>query len=151
MGVLPKIVGVDQYVSANGLLKAGVELIAKAGLDGHRIRAEHVLSQSAYSGCVRQEEVFIERRFKRPGVGHAQNGSRLFDVVSDAGARLRTGFRDQTVIAVQAETNVELEVSHRDPVLRIECVLINVGGGVEGEQPAAAGEIERKQAGREGR
>ena len=36
-------------------------------------------------------------------------------------------------------------------ILRVERVLIDVGGGVEGEQASAAGQIERKQAGRERR
>src|SRR5579863_530370 len=43
MRVLPEIVGIDQYESSNGLLKARVELIAKAGLDRDRGRSEHVL------------------------------------------------------------------------------------------------------------
>src|SRR5258706_12012361 len=45
--VFPEVVGVDQYVSPNGLLKSGVELIAKAWLDRHRSRSKHVLGEPA--------------------------------------------------------------------------------------------------------
>ena len=44
VGVLPEVIGVEQQIPADGLLQAGVELVAVAGLDGHRIGAEHVLA-----------------------------------------------------------------------------------------------------------
>ena len=44
---------------------------------------------------------------------------------------------------VQAEADVEQEVARRDFILRVEGVLIDVGGGMEAEAGSAAREIER--------
>src|SRR6185369_15237322 len=35
VGVLPEVIGVQQQIAAEGLLQAGVELVASAGLDGN--------------------------------------------------------------------------------------------------------------------
>src|SRR6202035_3233197 len=45
----------------------------------------------------------------------------------------------------------ELEVPRRDPILRKERVLVDIGGGVKIEQAPAAGQIKGEQARREGR
>src|ERR1700719_772386 len=100
MCVLPEVVGIDQHEFANGLLKAGVELIAKSRLNRYAGGAKYILGQPADAGSARQQEVFIEWCFKSPRIGSAQNRSGFLDVVSEAQARLWTRFRHQTVIVI---------------------------------------------------
>ena len=51
--------------------------------------------------------------------------------------------RSQAVVVLAAKAHVEQEVAHRDGILRIERVLVDIVRAVEAEQIAAAREIER--------
>jgi hypothetical protein len=93
----------------------------------------------------------FKRSLEGAGVGHAQDGAGLLDVVRDPTARLGPGLRRQAVVAVQAEAEVELEIAHLDAVLDVERVLVDVGGGVKVERTPVAREIEGQQAGEERR
>ena len=103
VGELPEIVGVHQEEFADGLLEAGIELIAESGLNGDGGRAEDILRKSAGAGGARKQQVLIERRFESAGVGGAQNGGGLLDVVGEAQPRLRAVVLGQAVVAVKAE------------------------------------------------
>ena len=48
MGELPEVIGVQKQTLADGLLRPGIELVALARLDGHRI--------SAHAGGVREKQ-----------------------------------------------------------------------------------------------
>jgi hypothetical protein len=52
---------------------------------------------------------------------------------------------------IEAQAEVELEISHRDRILGIEGVLVNVGGGVEIEQASTTSQIEWQNAWRKRR
>src|ERR1700682_1477301 len=143
MRVFPEVVGIDQQEFANGLLKAGVELIAKSRLNRYSAGANYILCGSPDASSARKQEVFIEGRFESPRIGNAQNRSGFLDVVSDAEAWLRARLRNQAIIAVQAEADVEHKVAQGNGVLRIECVVIDIRGGVEIEWLSAAGQVER--------
>src|ERR1019366_7455632 len=117
-------------VFADGLLETGVELVAAAGPNGRGYAAENVLVQSAHSGGAREEQVFVERRFKRAGVCDAQHGPRPLDVVSDADPRFGAVVGAKAGIAVGAETDIEQEMAPRDGILRIHRELIDVAGAV---------------------
>ena len=105
--VLPEVVGVNQQVPADRLLKAGIELIPVAGLHRHAYGAEDILRQPAESGRAGEQKVLVERGFHGAGVGNAQNRSGAFDVVGDAEPRLRAGGGGLAVVAIEAETRCE--------------------------------------------
>src|SRR5882724_7793997 len=139
MRVLPEVVGVDQQEPADSLLKAGVELIAVSGSKRRGGSSEHVGGETAPSGSARKQEILVERSFHRPGVGDPQDRSGLFDVVGDSQAGLRAGFRDQTVVMVEAKTEGEYEVACGDGIVNVGGELIDIGRRVKGEKiPAAA-------------
>ena len=148
MRELPEVVGVDQQVLSNRLLKAPVELVAEARLNRHAGRTEYVLGQPADPGRAREQQILIERCFKSSRVSYPQNRSGLLDVISNP-SRGSGPVRNQTIVTVKAEPNVEQEVACRDRILRIERVLVDVGGGME-PRAFRRGQVEGKQADEKG-
>src|SRR6266404_3219354 len=134
MGVLPEVVGIDQQELADRLLKSGVELIAVSRSQRRGGCSEHVRGEPAQSGGARKQEIFVERSFHRPGVGNPQDRSSLLDVVGDSQAGLRTGFRDQTVVMVEAKTESEYEAARGERIVNVGGELIDIGCGVKGEK-----------------
>src|SRR4029077_1640966 len=96
--VLPEVVGIDQQEFSDGLLKAGIELVAKTGLNCDSIRSKHVLGQASHAGGAGEEQILIKGRFHGPGVGDAKNCPGALDVVGDADAWLGLGFRHEAII-----------------------------------------------------
>ena len=85
--VLPQIVGIDDQVFPEGLLKARVEFISLPGKDGSR-RAEKRFGDGI-SNRAGEHQVFVEGGFHHAGVRNPQNRIRPFDVVCDSGPRFR--------------------------------------------------------------
>ena len=111
--VLPDVFAVKDKVLPKGLLETSVKLIAPtrtqrgsghAGTDrrrhdrvDHRIVASHA----------RQDQVLVERRFERAGVGNAQHGIGGLDIVGDAQARLRLCGAGNAIVVIESESQVE--------------------------------------------
>src|ERR1035437_9232777 len=142
---LPEMAGINQPVPADGLLKAGIELIPVAGLQRRTHGAKHVLRQAADSGRAREQKVLVERGFQRPRVGYAQYRSGAFDVVRYTEPRLRAGRFAKAIIPVETETWSERKMSKRNRILHVKRGLVDISGSVILEQLPATGQVVRNQ------
>ena len=101
--------------------------------------------EAADAGGAGEQQVLVEGRLHGAGVGGAENGSGLLDVVGDSGAGLEAVIGADAVIVLAAEAEFEQEVARLDGILDIERVLIDVAGGVEREEIPAACQVEGNQ------
>src|ERR1041385_2258982 len=129
-------------MAADSLLQTCVELVAMSGPNGYGLGSENALREAPGAREAGEQEVFIERRFQRPRVGNTQDRPGLLEVVGDTGARLETVISGGAGVVLSAKANLEQEIARLDRILHIEGILIDVGGCMEAEQTAAAGEIE---------
>lgn len=67
--IFPKVIAVDDQPLADALLKANIELIAPARLDGRGLRSKYILSESAAAGAARKDQILVERSFKGARIG----------------------------------------------------------------------------------
>src|SRR5215471_18008688 len=121
--VFPNIVGTDDQVFPERLLQTSVEFVSPAG--DERIGDARIALQRGHQGIdyriaaagAGQDQVFVERRFKRPSVGNTKDGMAWLDVVGDAQARLGLRRVADPVVNVAANSQVER------PVFPADCVL----------------------------
>ena len=109
IGEFPEVVGVHHEEAVDGLLKAGVELVA--GPRGGRHGAE-----GADAGA-RQQQVLVVRRFHGMGIRSAEHRAGPLDVVRDAGARLEPGGGCRAVVTVEADAAIHRPLAKGDVVL----------------------------------
>src|ERR1700677_3598695 len=122
VGIFPNVVPAEHKVLAESLLEAGMEFVAKTGLQGSRYprrtdeeRSKHGIRTSG----ARQHEVLVERRFQSARIGNAQNCVGRLDAVSDAHTWLRLAFYRETVVQIAADTDIEEPVPGLDLILNI--------------------------------
>ena len=130
VGVLPDVVAADDEVLADGLLEAGVELVAEAGLEGGGDAggAEEQRGEDGVAAALAGEhEVLVEGGLEGAGVGDAQDGAGLLDGVGDADAGLGLAGDGEAVVEVAADAEVEEPVAGLDLVLDVEGELLDVG------------------------
>ena len=76
--VLPDVFAVDDQVSAEGLLQAGMEFVAIAGSQRRqRLRGSRLAADSSTGDAASQageHQVLVERRLQRAGIGDAKHG-----------------------------------------------------------------------------
>ena len=128
--VLPDVLAADDSVLAEGLLEAGVELIAKAGTAARwRRRASSRAAGRArrWAALTGKDEILVERSFQRARIGDAEDGIGALDVVSDTESRLGLASNGQAVVEIAANAEIEEPVSGLDLVLQIERELLDVG------------------------
>ena len=128
--VFPNVIAADYEVCAEGLLQAGMELIAEAGLQCSRNprsaskqRRKNIVSASRTG----EHQIFIERSLKRTRIRDTQDGIGLLNVVRSAYARFRPTRDGQTVVEISADTEVEDPVSCLDLVQNIQSEFLDVG------------------------
>jgi hypothetical protein len=93
------------------LRKPGWSVVETPGCSEQR--GEHGVA-AAFAG---EDEVFVEGRFEGAGVGGAQDGAGLLDVVGEADARLGLAGDGEAVVEVAANAEVEEPVAGLDLVL----------------------------------
>ena len=88
--------------------------VAHAGRDRRRHqRVDHRVVAS----LAREHQVLVERSFHRAGVGNPQHGVGRLDVICDAQARLGLRGRDNAIVVVEAQAQIEGPVVLGDGVL----------------------------------
>ena len=65
VGELPEVIDIDEQEFVDGLLKAGVELVAEAGLNGYGVGGENVARETADTGGIGQHQILVEGRLHR--------------------------------------------------------------------------------------
>ena len=148
--VLPDVLAAENDSLAKSLLESGVKLIAETGahVSGYAWAAiEQRIQHSVRASAAGEHQVLIEWRLHGAGIGDAQNGSRRFDVVRNAGAWLRLASIRQAVINVLAKPQVEQPVTRLDLVFDIESKFLDVGMPVEKVIRSPAGQVIGRQDG----
>ena len=108
VGILPKIIRVDDHPTADALLQSDIELIAITRLDRRRLRAEDILRQTTPARPARQDQVLIERRFESARISTAQHRVLGYQV-RQADARLDAVGGRQPVILILAKSSIDGE------------------------------------------
>ena len=86
---LPEVIGVQHEMASDGLLQAGVVLVANPRFERHAVvSAEDVCRQPARAGRAGQHEILVQRRLVGVRIGDAQYGPGGGDVIGEAQARL---------------------------------------------------------------
>ena len=135
--VLPDVFAGEDHILSKRLLQAGVKLVAPARSEwsGHAWRhaAQQRSQDERIASRAGQHQVFVERSFEHPGIGHAKNSVGLLHVVGHAQARLGFFVRCQPVVEVAAQAEVERPASLGDGVLQVERELFDVAMSAEAE------------------
>ena len=137
VGVLPDVVAGEDEVLAEGLLQAGVELVAEAGLEGGGDAggAEEQRREDGVSAALAgEDEVFVEGCFERARVGDAEDGVGLLDGVGDSEAGFGLARDGEAVVEIAADADVDEPVAGFDLVLGVEGEFLDVGVAEEVEQ-----------------
>ena len=130
VGVLPDVLAADHDMLAEGLLQAGMELVAEAGLQrsGNAWGAGEQRRQHRIRAAVAGEhQVLVEWRLQSARIGDAQHGAGRLDVVGDAHARLGLVGVGEAVVDIVAQAQVEEPVAGLDLVFDVEGQFLDVG------------------------
>ena len=143
--ILPDVLAIHHHILSEGLLETGVELIARAGLQGRR-QARIALSnrhdridRGVAAPGARQNQVFVEWRFHGPGIRNPQDAIGWLDIVGNPEARLHRAGLGDAVVRLAADPQVESPVLPGISVLGKQGQLLDIGVAIEGVQ--AAGRI----------
>ena len=154
VGVLPDIVAADDEVLADGLLDSGVDFVAEAGVEGGGVAGaeglEDGLDDTVGAACAGEDEIFVEGGLLGSGVGGADDGIGLFEVVGGSEAGFGLTLDGEAVVEVSSHADVQEEVAEGELVLRVEGELLDVGLAVIAVEAAAAGEVVGGEDGVEG-
>ena len=130
VGVLPDVVSAEDEVFAEGLLEAGMELVAEAGVEGRgRALAERLedgLEHGVGATVGGENKVLVEGSLHGSCVGGSEYSVGPFEVVGEADTRLGLTLNGEAVVKVATNTDVEEPVARRDLVLSVEGELLDV-------------------------
>ena len=141
VGVLPDIVGGEDGEAGEGLLEAGVEVVAEAGAVGSWGAGDERGDDGGVATFAGKDQVLVEGRLQRAGVGDAQDGPGAFDLIAESEARLDLVGGDKSVVLVETQAEVSGPAPEGDGVLGVCGELLDVGVAVEGVIAAAFGEV----------
>src|ERR1039457_988284 len=140
--VLPDVLSAYDYLLADGLLKAGVKLVAEAGVhDSGNVwsAVEQGRQHGIRATFAGQNQILVERRLQRSRVGDAQHGSRRLDVIRDAYAGLRLFSIGEAVVNILAQPQIEEPVFGLDLIFDVEAEFLDIGmPGVDKTATAAS-------------
>src|SRR5271169_3030133 len=133
--VLPDVLAVYHQIFSEGLLQAGVKLIAKArskrsGCAGGATLAlgcEQSADDWVQAPDAGKHQVLVERRFQGSRIGSAQNRVGLLDVVGNTEARLGLRGMREAFIDIPADTKVERPILPGDGILNVHRELFHIG------------------------
>src|SRR5271156_3918709 len=132
--VLPDVLAVYHQIFSEGLLQAGVKLIAiawskRSGCAGGATLAlgcEQSADDWVQAPDAGKHQVLVERRFQGSRIGSAQNRVGLLDVVGNTEARLGLrGMRD-AFVDIPADTKVKRPILHSDGILDVQRELFHI-------------------------
>ena len=141
VGVHPDVVGGEDGEAGEGLLEAGVEVVAEAGAVGRVGAGDESGDDRVVASFAGEDEVLVEGRLQRAGVGDAQDGAGAFDLIAEGEARFDLIGDDKAVVLVEAQAEVSGPGAEGDGVLGVGGELLDVGVAVEGIERAAVGEV----------
>ena len=118
-----------------------MEVVAKAGAVGCVGAGDEGGDHCVVASFAGEDEVLVEGRLQRAGVGDAQDGPGAFDLVAESEARLDLIGDDKAVVLVEAQAEVARPGAEGDGVLGVGGELLDVGVSVEGIERAALGEV----------
>src|SRR5262249_48595425 len=105
--MLPEVVGVNQNVFSDRLLKACIELMPSAGLETlSRGIAKDSVTQPCGSSRIRKDQILVIGRLEGPAIGAAQHSSRLLDQIGRAKSRFPQMPFAQSRVDVEAQTEI---------------------------------------------
>jgi hypothetical protein len=132
VGVLPDVVGGEDGVAGERLLEAGVEVVAEAGTIGCWSAGYQRGDDGGVAAFGGEDEVLVEGRLKRAGVGEAQDGAGALDVIAEGETWFYLVGYGEAVVLVEAEAEVAGPGAGGDGVLGVGGELFDIGMAVEG-------------------
>src|ERR1019366_1493263 len=150
VGVLRDPLSRKDQVVPESLLDAHVEFIAKTRtqrVPHRRVRrtGQQRIQHRIAAPDAGENQIFVEGRFQRAGVGGAKNCARLFDVVGDSETGFGLAGNGEAIVKIASHPKVERPVPGRDYVLNVESEFLYVGMTVEREQASTARQVVGKQ------
>src|SRR5271154_674230 len=168
--VLPDVLAVDDQIFSEGLLQAGVKLVAKArskrsGCAGGATLAlgcEQSADDWVQAPDAGKHQVLVERRFQGSRIGSAQNRVGLLDVVGNTEARLGLRRMREAFVDIPADTKVERPIFPGDGILdvhrelfhirmtrkkKLSAICLRSGATVADRQGCSSGEVNTTQDG----
>ena len=143
VGELPDVTDVDQNALGDGLLEAGVVLIAAAWLERRgAVGSKGVAGKPATAGTAGENQSFVIRSLEETRVREAKDSAGGFDLVRRADAGLNAELRDQPVIKIGAQTGLNSKVLKIDRIFDVEGFFLDVGVSAEVELTARAEELD---------
>ena len=141
VSVHPDVVGGEDGEAGEGLLESGVEVVAEAGAVGRVGAGDKGGDDRVVASFTGEDEVLVEGRLQRAGVGGSQDGPGALDLIAEGEARLDLVGGDKSVVLVEAQAEVSRPGAEGDGVLGVGSELLDVGMAVEGIERAAFGEV----------
>ena len=150
VSVLPDVIAADHDVLAEGLLQAGMELVAETRLQSSgnaRSARQQWIKDVVQTPLAGEHEIFVKRSLERSSIRYPQNGVGWLDVVRDANARFGLARVGQTVVKIPADAEIKDPIAGLDLVFNIEGQLLDIGMAKIGIKRTAAGKVIGKQVG----
>ncbi len=121
--VFPDVLGVHNEVFAKCLLEAGVKFVSESRIKRCSYlcgTSEDVAKNHIETSGAGENQVLVEGRFQSAGVGYAQHGIALLNVVGNTDARLWLARGRVAVVHIASHAQVEGPVSLGNGVLNVK-------------------------------